>query len=312
MYSEIISKIKQYNNIIIARHYRPDLDALGSQFGLKRLILDNFKSKNVYVVGDMTRNCFLGKMDKINDSMYEKSLLIIVDTSVTSLLDESILYKNAKEIMVIDHHSNICNIETNNIYFDRSASSACQIIAELAIDQKLFISKECATCLYSGIISDTNRFNFTLSPKLFQTVAKLMETNFDYSYIYNIMYSDKVANLKMKAYFIDKIVVDKYGFAYIKSTKDVFDKFKVDLYTISRGMVNVMSNLEEVKIWANFTEDPATNKIACEFRSNKIVILPIAVKYGGGGHPLACGATVDNFAMVDKIIAEFDNLLKGS
>lgn len=312
MYKKILEIIKQYDSIIITRHFRPDLDALGSQLGLKSLITDNFKDKKVYVVGDMTRPCFLGNMDKIDDDLYEKSLLIITDTSVIELLPEMVKYQKAKDILVIDHHSNECNLDTKNVFYDKKASAACQIIADFAFNNDLYVSEKTATCLYSGIISDTNRFNFGLSTNLFQTVAKLLEINFNYADIYNIMYSDKVSNLKMKAYFIDKFVTTQYGLAYIKSTKDIFNKFNVDLYTISRGMINVMSNLEGIEIWANFTQDPQTDKIVCEFRSKKIDILPIAIKYGGGGHHLACGATVDSFDQADKIIEDFNNLLKGS
>ena len=106
------------------------------------------------------------------------------------------------------------------------------------------------------------------------------------------MYSDKIANVKMRAYFASKFEVSEEGVAYLLNDASVFDLFKVDFFSISRGMVNVMANLEGVKIWCNFTEDPISHKVTCEFRSKSIIILPVAVKYGGGGHNNACGATV--------------------
>ena len=51
--NKLIELINKYENIVIFRHVRPDMDALGSQIGLKNIILDNFNNKNVYVVGDM-------------------------------------------------------------------------------------------------------------------------------------------------------------------------------------------------------------------------------------------------------------------
>ena len=84
MYNKILNTIKQYDTIIISRHSRPDLDALGSQLGLKHLILENFKEKKVYVVGDMSRSCFLGEMDEIEDSEYENALFIYTDVSVSN------------------------------------------------------------------------------------------------------------------------------------------------------------------------------------------------------------------------------------
>ena len=44
-------KIEEYNDIIILRHNRPDLDALGSQLGLSKTLKHNFPNKNIYVTG---------------------------------------------------------------------------------------------------------------------------------------------------------------------------------------------------------------------------------------------------------------------
>lgn len=309
MYKEILNEIKQFDQIIISRHSRPDLDALGSQFGLRQLILDNFKEKKVYVVGDMNRPCFLGNMDEVLDSEYEKSLLIICDTCVQQMLPK-IPYLTAKKIICIDHHKNDCDILNATLYANVNAAAASQIIAELAFSENLKISKEFATCVYSGIVSDTNRFNFSLTKDLFNVCSKLIDLGFDYSNIYNIMYSEKISNVKMRAYFTQKFKVNEYGVAYLINKKSIFKKFPVDFFTISRGMVHVMSNLDGVNIWCNFTQDPQTNKIVCEFRSKKIEILDIAKKYGGGGHPLACGATVDNFNVVKEVLEDFNELLK--
>ena len=308
MFDYIYNKISEYENIIITRPHKPDLDALGSQLGLRQLILDNFNNKNVYVVGDMAKPCFLGEMDQIDESLYEKSLLLVTDVSVTNMI-APIPYNKAKEIICIDHHKNDCDIENAKAFYNRNAAAACQIIADFAINKDLIISTNTATCLYAGIISDTNRFNFSLTKELFETVGKLVETGFDYQSIYSIMYSDSVKNVKMRAYFADKFIVED-KVAYMINDLDVFEKFNVDVFSISRGMVNVMSNLKEVEIWANFTIDPATNKVLCEFRSKKIEILPIAVKYGGGGHSLACGATVANFEIVKDIIKDLKDLIK--
>lgn len=309
MYNKILNTIKQYDTIIISRHSRPDLDALGSQFGLKHIITENFPNKTVYVVGDMTKKCFLGEMDEITNEQYENALLIFTDVSVMNMIPTLPLTK-AKEIMCIDHHRNECDINNANAYYDRDAAAACQIIADFAFKMNLKVNDEAAKALYSGIISDTNRFNFSLSKNLFEVVGNLIDLGFDYSSIYNIMYAEKVAHVKMRAYFVDKFIVNEYGVAYLKNDASIFEKFKVDFFSISRGMVNTMANLEGVKIWCNFTEDPSNNKVVCEFRSKNITILPVAIKYGGGGHPFACGATVDSFDTVEKIINDMNEIAK--
>lgn len=76
-------------------------------------------------------------------------------------------------------------------------------------------------------------------------------------------------------------------------------------------MVNQMSGIENICIWANFTEDDE-GKIQCELRSKSIPIVEVARKYGGGGHALACGCTVPSFEVADQILHDLDGLVEKS
>ena len=68
MFEAIIEKIKDYNRIIIHRHNNPDGDAIGSQLGLKHILLDNFPTKEVFAVGDgSVRYGFMLKEDKLDE-----------------------------------------------------------------------------------------------------------------------------------------------------------------------------------------------------------------------------------------------------
>ena len=105
MYKKILETITEYDTIIISRHHKPDLDALGSQLGLKQLLIDNFPNKKVYAVGDMARTCFLGEMDEIDESVYGNALLIFTDVSVQNMI-APVPYLKAKKVLCIDHHKN--------------------------------------------------------------------------------------------------------------------------------------------------------------------------------------------------------------
>ena len=89
MFEQALELIKKYDRIIIHRHNRPDGDAMGSQIGLKHLILENFPGKQVYMVGDEAKRfAFMedAVMDEIPDSAYEGALAIILDTSAKALI----------------------------------------------------------------------------------------------------------------------------------------------------------------------------------------------------------------------------------
>ena len=71
--------------------------------------------------------------------------------------------------------------------------------------------------------------------------------------------------------------------------------------------MSVMSDIRGVEIWANFTE--TDHGVLCELRSSRYNINPIAVKYGGGGHAKASGATVRDHAEAMAMLADLDNMM---
>jgi len=107
---QIYKKITDYDTIIIHRHARPDMDAIGSQYGLYLTIKENFPNKNVYVVGDVNDMCYLATMDDIKDETYQGALAIITDVAVTRMISDS-RYLLAKERIIIDHHQNDTDVE---------------------------------------------------------------------------------------------------------------------------------------------------------------------------------------------------------
>jgi phosphoesterase RecJ-like protein len=308
----LFNKIDEYQTIIIHRHNRPDGDALGSQLGLATTLKHKYPNKNIYVVGDeSSRFKFLGNMNEIPDETYNDALVIIVDVAVDYMISDD-RYKLAKEVFVIDHHKNECNINAYHIV-DTSRVAAAEFIASLLIDRGFEIPRYAATCFYCGIITDGGRFMY--GSNLAQTLivaSKLVEAGANYNFIYTNIYVEKLEDKQMKNYFSNRFEMTENGVAYLKNTHEVFEKFPREFNDISRGMLSVMSGVEEIKIWLNFTYDISKDVIIGEFRSREISIVDIAKKWGGGGHSLACGASIANWDDVDLVIADFDNLLKES
>ena len=70
-----------------------------------------------------------------------------------------------------------------------------------------------------------------------------------------------------------------------------------------------MSDVRGVNVWVNFTETDAG--VLAEIRSNKYNINPIAVKYGGGGHAMASGATLPDRETAMAMLGDLDAVAKG-
>ncbi len=308
MFEAILAKIKAYDTVILHRHSKPDGDALGSQLGLKHILQENFPEKTVYAVGDDPR--FFGfmddsTMDEIPDSVYENALAVILDCGSSALISDN-RYSMAKEAARIDHHI-FCETIAGTEVVDTSFESCCGMIAAFARESGLRLTPIAAKSLYTGIVTDSGRFRYDgTTARTHSLVSWLLEQDFDTGEVFRNLYADSYESKKLKAQFILKIQFTPGGNAYIYTTKEEFAGYGVDLFTVSRGMTNTMADMKGVDIWANFTE--TDNGILCELRSSRHTIQPIAVKYGGGGHAKACGATVPDRETVMAMLSDLDKI----
>ncbi len=307
---EIKKMIESYETIIIHRHQRPDMDAIGSQYGLSLLLKENYKDKNVYTVGDLNDMSYLARMDDIKDELYQQALVIITDVSVTKMISDD-RYKLAKDIIIIDHHQNDTDVENVSIFYkDPTFASAAEMIVDLAKTFEFIITKEAATYLYGGMVTDTGRFLYMTNPsQTFELASYITKYEPDIQSFYNYIYTEPLKKRKTKHLF-QTFELTKHNVAYRKNDVSVIEQSGLDFQSISRGMVNQMAGIIEVPIWANFTEDQENNSIVGEFRSRGITIVDIAKKYGGGGHNNACGATLKNWNEVEDILIDFDERAK--
>lgn len=294
MFEKVLEEIKKYKKIIIHRHTKPDGDALGSQLGLKYILEENFPEKEIFVVGDMTeRYAFMADapMDDIQDSAYDGSLAFVLDTSAKSLISDS-RYALAEKTIRIDHHifvEEICDIEITDTTFE----SCCGMIAELARKTCLKLNSKAAKAIYTGMVTDSGRFRYdSTNSRTFALASFLTEQDFSTNDIYKNLYSDDFAFIRLRAQFVLKIQFTEKNVAFIYTEKEEAKSFGVDVFSISRGMVATMSDIKGVDVWVNFTE--TEDGVLCEIRSSKYNINPVAVKYGGGGHAKASGATLKN------------------
>lgn len=284
------------------------MDAYGSQLGLKRIIELNFPTKKVYAVGDENNFAFLGAMDLIDDSIYKNALVIVVDVAVSALVSDD-RYKMAKHVLVIDHHLNDSDIADTE-YINSSYIACAQIIADLAFTKNLKLDKDAATVLFGGLATDSGRFLYpNTTAKSFEIAAYLANKGADIQYIYDNLYVETLNFKKLKGYFINNFKTTKNNVAYMKNDISVKDEYGVSTFVVSRAMVNQMSGIKGIEIWANFTMDEY-GKVQSELRSKKIPIVDIAKKYGGGGHSLACGCTLSSFEDAELVLADLDQLLE--
>lgn len=310
MFNKIFELIEKYDTIIIHRHSKPDGDAIGAQIGLKEAILATFPTKRVLVVGDENpRLNFLGFMDVVEDDIYNGALAIVLDSGAEMLVSDE-RFKTASYVIKIDHH--IPQGEYGDLaYVDTSVESCCGVIVDLIRKTPLMLNKASATALFTGMVTDSGRFRFTsTNSETFTRASRLLKEEIDLEYIYNNLYSENLDMVLLRAKTTLRFKFIEPGIAYLVTTyKEVQDE-GASVFTMSRGMVNLMSGIEGINIWANFTENEE-GKVYLELRSNKYNVNQIATYFGGGGHMYASGATLSGFDKVKEVLESLVKLAKG-
>ena len=318
-YRRILTAIQSYDTIAVFRHEAPDFDALGSQFGLVAWIKDNFPSKTVYALSDEkepdTIRGIFPLPDPISDEvLFAKPFLaIVVDTSDTKRICDKRALKGDK-ILKIDHHVSGGDDYANLNFVPTDFVAAAEILADM-VSSKTFkgthIGATSARYLYIGIAGDSGRFQYTnTSPRTLRLGAWLIEQGkFDLQKeVYLPMYMKDVASLKNTAYILSNFKVSPNGVGYYILNQADLVAIGLDV-TSASGQVNLLANIEEIKVWVSFTEDIEKGYYRVSFRSRDLPVNEVALKYNGGGHKHAAGARADNLDVVQQIIDDIDQSL---
>ncbi len=307
----ILQKIEEYDTIVVSRHIRPDGDAVGSTMGLVRILRDTYPAKRVYLVDDDFSDylAFCGGEDAVDDGVYENALLITVDTGTRKRISNA-KYALAKEIVKIDHHIEADPYGAIN-WVEDFRSSACEMIADFALTfrSKLKLSREAATYIYMGMVTDSGRFRFEgVTGETLRLAAALLDCGIDYETLFAHLYMESREQLRLKSFVYDHLQITPNGVAYIYMDAAVQEKFHLTLEEAS-NVVSDLSKIRDSLIWVAFIYNSEKREIRVRLRSRFLGINDLAIKYHGGGHNMAAGATVYSEEEMYALIADADALL---
>lgn len=306
----MLTKIKNlfatFNSFVIFHHINPDGDCLGSQAGLKELILDNYQNKSVYIIGNS--NNVLSFMnfqhDLIpNDQILSQSLAIVVDANYSDRIQfkELLHAKKFKAVLRIDHHPCEDDLATKNLFVDSSFSSTCEQICFLAKEFGWKISQKAAAFLYCGLLTDSNRFFYDYtSARTHRLAALLFETKFDFYKIHlNLTKrSEKEIKFQCEVYNnYQKKANVLYYFLSLEKAKEL------NLDEPERNRVDFLANIDNYDIWVFFIEQE-DKTIRARIRSSIYPINKVAKLFNGGGHQKAAGALLESANQIELMISK--------
>ncbi|MFA5035349.1 MAG: bifunctional oligoribonuclease/PAP phosphatase NrnA [Candidatus Margulisiibacteriota bacterium] len=292
---QIKELLRKANTVLVAGHSDPDGDSIGSMLGLGQLLERQGKTVSYLCVDAVPRvYSFLPGTDKVKKNVpFNQTFdaMFVVDSSDLSRIgDKTTDFRAiAKKIVNLDHHPD--NTQFGDINCVGSASSAAEVVFDLAVYLKLPFDKQVAECLYVGLITDTGNFRYeNTSVKTFRMAAELMEFGINTHDITTRIYDTRtVKAVKMAAMALANIQFAGDGkICWAAITSDMMEQVGAMGEDVV-GIVDHLRSIEGVEVAIFFREKDGVIKM--NFRSkNRVNVSEIARKFGGGGHIKAAGA----------------------
>ena len=310
---DINRQLKEAENIVIMAHEMPDGDAIGSTLAMC-LALRNFGKNAIVLMKNIPYNFrFVPGMEYVTEECDISNIdaAIVMDCPTINRVNYEFVefFEKAKVTIQFDHHDKNTMFADYNIV-NHVSPAACQILASSFEYMGIEITKEIATCLLAGIVSDTNGFrNDNVTIETFDFVSSTLEMGINFSKVYR----QSLLTLSKSKFEVQKLAMQrmeffedgKIAFTYI----DLNDMEKLHTKPGDReGVVEIGRNIEGVEVSIFLYEQKAGYKVS--LRSNDYVnVSEICMLYGGGGH-LKSAATPMHMDFEDAKIRIIDEVKK--
>jgi phosphoesterase RecJ-like protein len=310
----ILQKIKEYDTIMLFRHFRPDGDAKGSTKGLQGILKATWPEKQVYLINDDHSDylAFMGDDEpEVADEVYEKALGIVLDTATPDRIANK-KYTLCKELIKIDHHIEVVPYGDLS-WVETEKSSVCEMVAEFyaTFQDQLKITKEAAAHIYTGMVTDSGRFQYSsVSGDTLRYAAVMLDQGINTDLMYAHLQLKDFDELKFRAQIYKLMKISENGVAYVYLSKELQDKFGLKPEAAS-ACISAMDSIKGCLCWIGFIENgDEEGSVRVRLRSRFVAINSVAEHYRGGGHACACGATIFSKKEMRALVKEADAIVK--
>jgi len=325
--AQLCARIAEAKNVLIMGHRNPDFDSVGACIGIARLCMFCGVSAKVII----NRDCDVFRILASRLTRYEEyadmfidantgldligstTLLIVVDTNNFVISEAPEVADNVPKIAIIDHHRQVAEFDFDPVlnYIDPSASSACELVAEI-LEQSLpegSLLKEEANAMLTGIMLDTNRFTKDTGSRTFSAALYLQSEGAN-TEVARHNFEDDIKDFMAEAAFSKDIEIYRERMAITRSvgTGDPM----VDRIAASKAADKLLTVRQ---VDASFALVEAGSTIHISARSNGTINVQLILeKLKGGGHFDAAGAQVRESTMEQAtalLTAAIDEIVPG-
>lgn len=310
-------------NLVILSHRNPDGDAIGSSLALyhwlnhfghsvRVIFPSEFPLNFNWLPGSETIQIFDLQAEQVRATLEWADAYFCLDFNSLDRIDKmgEVLNSTKKPIVMIDHHLDPEPFATYQ-FSDHHASSTCELIYDFIrlFPSPIYLTRDIASCIYTGVITDTGSFKYSFRPVLFRKVADLLETGIDAVQIQSLVFdaaTEKQLRLLGHCLINRMEILPEYKTGIIYLTKEDYAHFEIQRGD-TEGIVNYLLKLENVKMAAFISEQPSIIKISLRSKGNFSVERIAKEYFNGGGHFNASGGSA--YASLSAILQKLKSIL---
>lgn len=309
--------------IVITSHRNPDGDAIGSSLGLYHYLIQLGHSVTVafpsgfplifeWMPDSEKILIYDVEQQKTKEALEAADIIFALDFNSLDRIDRmgDIIRPMKVPKFMIDHHREPEPF-VEFMLSDISASSTSELVVDfiklLGDFEKL--NKTIGECLYTGIVTDTGSFKFGTSPKLFRTVADLIEKGVNDYLLQDLIHNNlPEKNLRLLGHCLYNRmeVLPQYKTGIVWLTKKDYEIFDIQRGD-TEGIVNHVLSMKDVQLACFITEQPTIVKISMRSKGDLNVQEICKEHFNGGGHKNASGGY--SYANLKVTIEKFKNIL---
>jgi phosphoesterase RecJ-like protein len=298
MINEVKAVIRAHARFGILSHIGPEGDAIGSELALRFMLEQLGKeawTANRDLVPPSLR--FLPGADEMLHPTQLRSdeieVWCIVDCGDLSRIGEDALklLRDGQIVINIDHHHRD-NPRFGHVNFVKEAASTTQLLYELAPHLGVTITPQIATCLYTGIVADTDSFrNSNVTREVLEMAAQLLSYGVNTREIAVNLYERRsLAELKLLGYVLQSAQITD-GIIWSSIPTSVFRETNTTVADTER-LVEELRSVDGIEVAVLFKE-LENGKIKVSLRSKgRAAVNLVARAFGGGGHEQAAGCVI--------------------
>lgn len=304
----------------IISHFNPDGDAIGSSMGMLRFMQETGLDATAIIPSpvpefldfldpDREIVCYKQDGERALASIRDAGLILCMDFNRperTEWLAQPIVSASAVKVLV-DHHPGPDTGKFNLVISDPEASSTCELLYRTLLSFRTIagdpsrIGHDTLTALATGMITDTNNFNNSITPDTFSAASDMLRLGVDFDMINNLVFKRYTeSRMRLMGHLLtDSMTIDGRLKASVMILTSV-DKRKFRLSDgDSDGFVNLPLMIRDVEVSALFSETEDYVRVSLRSKGNISVNALSKASFNGGGHARAAGGRL--YMPIDQV-----------